>query len=168
MRKMIVSTPLLVFAVALLFAAAFMAVPAKADNAHFTKGPSCTVSLTTGLTCTGTVSGLGTTPDSAFLTDSSTTATYVCHNKGDNVAAGQPIQTPSQTGPQGSITQKGGNVTFSASLPVPPAPNPTGCPNGNWTLVLTSVTYHDVSVNFTKGGVAVSGSPLSIGTFSAP
>jgi hypothetical protein len=168
MRKMIVSTPLLVFAVALLFAAAFMAVPAVADSAHFVSGPTCNISLTTGLTCTGKVAGLGTTPDSVFLTDTLTTATYVCHNKGGNVAAGQPIQTPSQSGPPGSITASGGNIIFSATLPVPPAPNPTGCPNGNWTLVLTSVTYNGVSVHFTKGGVDVTGSPLSIGTFSAP
>jgi hypothetical protein len=171
MRKMIVSTPLLVFAVALLFAAAFMAVPAKADNAHFVKGPTCTVSLTTGLTCTGTVAGLGTTPDGAFLTDTSTVATFICQNHGKNVAPGQPIPPAgTQTGPQGSITAKGGNTIFTASLPVPPTPSPTSafCPNDNWSLVLTSLTFNNVSVHFTTGGVEVTGSPLSIGTFTGP
>jgi hypothetical protein len=165
MQKIIVSTPLVIFAVALLFAAAFMAVPAKADSAHFVKGPTCTVSLTSGLTCTGKVAGLGTVPDSVFLSDTLTTATYICHNKGGNVAPGQPTQTPSQSGPPGSIAASGGNIIFGATLPVPPAPNPTGCPNGNWTLQLSSVSYSGVVVNFVKGTATTT---LSIGDFSAP
>jgi len=164
MQKMIVSTPLLVFAVALLFAAAFMAVPAKADSPHFVSGPTCTLSTTTGLTCTGKVAGLGTVPDSVDLSDTKTTANWVCKNKGGNVAPGQPTVSNNQVGPPGSITVKGGNIIFSATLPPPPAPNPSvDCPNGNWTVSLTSLTFSGVVVNFFKGGALEAS--LTVGDF---
>jgi hypothetical protein len=131
-------------AVALLAAAVFAAA-AVAQSPHFIGTPSCTKSLTSGLTCSGKAAGLGNEPAFVFLTASSVTATYECVNKGGNVAPGQPVVTQSVTGPTQTITPRNGQITFSATLPVPPPPSAaTECPNGNWSVRLTSLTYTDV------------------------
>lgn len=119
--------------------------PAFAQSPHFIGTPSCSKSLSSGLTCSGKAAGLGDGPALAFVTADSVTATYVCKNKGGNVAPGQPVVTNDVVGPTEQITPRNGQITFSAMLPVPPAPSSAAtCPNGNWRVVLTSLTYTDV------------------------
>lgn len=131
-------------AVAVIAAAVFASV-AVASSAHFIGTPSCTKSTTTGLTCSGKAAGLGNEPAFVFLTASSVTATYECVNKGGNVAPGQPTVTQNVTGPTEEITPHNGQITFAATLPVPTPPSAaTECPNGNWAVRLTSLTYTDV------------------------
>jgi hypothetical protein len=49
------------------------------------------------------------------------------------------------TGPTEHITPHNGQITFSATLPVPTPPSAaTECPNGNWRVRLTSLTYTNV------------------------
>jgi hypothetical protein len=135
-----------------LFAAALVAavaVPATAalaqNNPHFVGTPSCTKSLTSGLTCSGKAAGLGNGPTAAFLTAGSVSATYVCHNKGGNVAGGQPVVNQNVVGPTEDIAPRNGQITFSPTIPVPAPPSAASeCPNGNWTLVLASLTYSNV------------------------
>src|SRR6266487_4682862 len=118
---------------------------AQAVSPHFIGTPTCTKSLTGGLTCSGKAAGLGESPSAAFLTASSVTATYNCVNHGGNVAPGQPVDTQDVTGPAQAITPHNGQITFSPTIPAPTPPSPkTECPNGNWTVQLTSLTYSNV------------------------
>jgi hypothetical protein len=129
----------------LLAAFVMSASPALAQSPHFIGTPSCTKSLTSGLTCSGKAAGLGNEPANVFLTADSVTATYVCVNKGGNIAPGQPVVTQNVTGPTQMITPHNGQITFSATLPVPTPPSAaTECPNGNWRVDLTSLTYTNV------------------------
>src|SRR5437763_4168461 len=118
---------------------------AFAQSPHFIGTPTCTKSVSTGLTCSGKAAGLGNGPTEAFLTASSVTANYECVNKGGNVAPGQPVVTQNVTGPSQTITPHNGQITFSPTIPPPPTPSSAAvCPNGNWKVILTSLTYTDV------------------------
>jgi hypothetical protein len=129
---------------ALVGAMAF-AAPAFAQSPHFIGTPTCTKSVTTGLTCSGKAAGLGNGPTAAFLTASSVSATYECVNKGGNVAPGQPVVEQNVQGPTQNITPRNGQISFSPTIPPPPTPSSsTTCPNGNWRVRLTSLTYNDV------------------------
>jgi hypothetical protein len=135
----------------ILFLAAFAVaclVPttaALAQSPHFVGTPTCTKSLSSGLTCSGKAAGLGNGPTAAFLTADSVSATYVCQNKGGNVAPGQPVVNQNVTGPTQTITPRNGQITFAPTIPPPPAPSAaTECPNGNWKVVLQSLTYTNV------------------------
>jgi hypothetical protein len=141
MRKLRFSVAVLGAALsALIFASV-----AVGQSPHFIGTPSCTKSVTTGLTCSGKAAGLGNGPTAAFLTASSVTATYVCQNKGGNVAPGQPVVNQNVTGPTQNITPRNGQITFSPNIPPPPTPSSAAvCPNGNWKVLLTSLTYTDV------------------------
>jgi hypothetical protein len=122
-----------------------LAATASADSAHFIGTPTCTKSLSTGLTCSGKAAGLGNGPTAAFLTAESVSATYECVNKGGNVAPGQPVVLSNVTGPKQTIAPHNGQITFSPNLPPPPTPSAaTECPNGNWSVHLTSLTYTNV------------------------
>jgi hypothetical protein len=132
----------LFIAPAMLLASILSATAAQAQSPHFVGTPTCTKSLTSGLTCSGKAAGLGNGPTAASLTADSVTANYVCHNKGGNVAPGQPVVTQNVTGPSQPITPHNGQITFSPTLPPPTPPSPAAeCPNGNWSVVLTSLTY---------------------------
>jgi hypothetical protein len=135
----------IVFTVALAVAGLVPATAAFAQSPHFIGTPTCTKSVTTGLTCSGKASGLGNGPTAAFLTADSVSATYVCQNKGGNVAPGQPVVEKGVTGPAQNITPRNGQITFSPTIPPPPTPSAASdCPNGNWKVILTSLTYNNV------------------------
>jgi hypothetical protein len=138
----------IILAPAMLLVPVLFASAAQAQSPHFVGTPSCTKSVSTGLTCSGKAAGLGNGPTAAFLTAGSVTANYVCHNKGGNVAPGQPVVTQNVTGPTQNITPRNGQITFSPTIPPPTPPSAaTECPNGNWTVVLTSLTYNDVTLH---------------------
>ncbi len=62
------------------------------------------------------------------------------------------------TGPTQTITPHNGQITFSPNIPPPPTPSAkTECPNGNWSVRLTSLTYKDVVLPH----------PAAWGTFSS-
>jgi hypothetical protein len=130
---------------AMLLASILSATAAQAQSPHFVGTPTCTKSLSSGLTCSGKAAGLGSGPTAAFLTASSVSATYVCQNHGGNVAPGQPVVSQNVTGPAQNITPHQGQITFSPTIPPPAPPSAaTECPNGNWKVVLTSLTYSNV------------------------
>jgi len=135
----------LALALAALAAFGTFAAFAFASSAHFIGTPSCTKSTTSGLTCSGKAAGLGNEPAVVFLTADSVTATYECVNHGGNVAPGQPIVTQNVAGPTETITPHNGQITFSATIPVPTPPSSaTECPSGKWSVRLTSLTYTNV------------------------
>jgi hypothetical protein len=127
---------------ALAFAGLTFAPAALADSAHFIGTPTCTKSLSTGLTCSGKAAGLGNGPTFASLTAEKVEATYVCVNHGGNVAPGQPIVEQEVKGPTQEITPHNGQISFSPTIPPPPKPSAAvDCPSGKWTVRLTSLTY---------------------------
>lgn len=139
LKKRFVALAALVGAIAAISAVAFAGSP------HFIGTPTCTKSTTSGLTCSGKAAGLANGPTAAFLTADSVTANYECRNKGGNVAPGQPIVLSNVTGPTQTIAPRNGQITFSPNLPPPPTPSArTACPNGNWSVRLTSLTYTNV------------------------
>ncbi len=122
-----------------------MAGSAFAESPHFIGTPTCTKSLTKGLTCSGKAAGLGNAPSAAFLTADSETATYDCVNHGGNIAPGQPIVIKNVAGPSQAITPHNGQITFSPNIPPPTPPSAkVECPNGNWTVVITSLSFTNV------------------------
>ena len=131
---------------AFIVAALTFAVAAYAESPHFIGTPSCTKNSNTGvLTCSGKAAGLGNGPTTAFLTADSVSATYECVNKGGNVAPGQPVVQQNVTGPSQTITPHNGQITFSPTLSPPPTPSASAtCPNGNWSVRRTSLTYTNV------------------------
>jgi hypothetical protein len=139
MRRFSIAVLLAMLMLVLSVSAAF------AQSPHFIGTPTCTKSVSTGLTCSGKAAGLGNGPTLAFLTADSVTATFVCVNHGGNVAPGQPIVTQNVTGPTETIASHNGQITFSPTIPPPPTPSAkTECPNGNWTVKITSLTYTNV------------------------
>jgi hypothetical protein len=135
----------LLIGLATLVGVGVLAGTALAESPHFIGTPTCTKSLSTGLTCKGKAAGLGNGPTAAFLTASSVSATYECVNHGGNVAPGQPVVLQNVTGPTQTITPHNGQITFSPNIPPPPTPSAKDeCPNGNWKVQITSLTYSDV------------------------
>jgi hypothetical protein len=136
------------FAIAVLLAMLMLVLAvsaAFAESPHFIGTPTCTKSLTAGLTCSGKAAGLGNAPSAAFLTADSETATYECVNHGGNVAPGQPIVIKGVTGPAQTITPHNGQITFSPTIPPPTPPSAkVECPNGNWTVRITSLSFTNV------------------------
>ena len=145
MRKRFLTQRFLGVAAVLGVAAALTVPAAFSQSPHFIGTPSCTKSLSSGLTCSGKAAGLGNEPAFVFLSAESVTATYTCVNHGGNVAPGQPVVTQNVTGTPVEITPHNGQITFRANLPVPTKPSSaTECPNGNWTVRLDSLTYTNV------------------------
>ena len=125
---------------------AIVASAALAESPHFIGTPTCTKNATTGvLTCSGKAAGLGNGPTAAFLTAASVSATYECVNHGGNVAPGQPVVLQNVSGPTQTIQPRNGQITFSPTLSPPSPPSAKdACPNANWTVRRTSVTYTNV------------------------
>lgn len=133
---------------ALVGAIAAVSAVAFAESPHFIGTPTCTKSLTAGLTCSGRAAGLGNGPTAAFLTADSVTATYNCVNHGGNIAPGQPVVTQGVAGPTETITPHNGQIRFSPTIPPPTPPSSADeCPNGHWRVVLTSLSYANVSLH---------------------
>jgi hypothetical protein len=142
--------------VATLATLALTAQAATAVSPHFIGDPTITKSTTSGLTVTWKAAGLGNVVSGAFLTADSVTATSECVNKGGNVAPGQPIVVQNVTGPTTNIPPSNGQITFTVTLPPPPTPDPDDvCPNGNWSVRLTSLTYTNVVLHIQQGGMDI-------------
>lgn len=128
-----------------LMALALVAIPALAESPHFIGTPTYSKSSSGDLTVSGKAAGLGNGPTAAFLSADQVVANYECVNKGGNVAPGQPVVEQNVTGPTQNITPHNGQITFSPTLNAPTPPSAkTECPNGNWTVRLTSITYYNV------------------------
>lgn len=139
--------------VILILTTAIMGVFAQealAQNAHL-KGRNPISFTDGGLTLSATVSyaGLGNFDTLQVLTATGGT-TSTCTNQGGNQAPGQnpaPVTLVGETPiPAGDI--KNGNVTISTSTaaPVSPVPGAPGCPNSNWTEVITDVSFTSATI----------------------
>ena len=138
--------------IAVLSAVLVLSVAAIASAAvRFHAGPTCTDNGTT-LTCTGNVSGLG--QEQLVVTITSTaTATVECTNPAGNVAPGQTFTTP-VSGSGSFQVDKNGRANFSVTTTAPTAPA-NSCPNPQWSAAVTDVTFGDVTITGSQGGVIV-------------
>lgn len=138
---------------AMTIAATALAIStATAQSPHFVGAVTCDKSLS-GLSCSGKVAGLGSSPTAVFVTASSVEAEYVCVNRGNNIAPGQGTEHQNVTGPVQNISPRNGQITFrNVLLPAPETPSAGEvCPNGNWTVRLLHLTFNDVAVHVVQG-----------------
>jgi hypothetical protein len=94
-----------------------------------------------------------------LLLNATAEATFNCKNPGGNISPGQnKVLFSASTAATISGTEiKNGNLTFSISTP---STTPTataeeaGCPNGNWTTQLATVSFpNGAELTISQGGV---------------
>ena len=148
----------LLSAVATLGAVAVMTQTALAA-VTFHAGPTVTFNGSTA-TASANVSGLGNVPAFAQLTVNGV-AQYLCSNKGGNEAPGQnplpasgasPVQNLGNSDHNGRGTV---NVTAELTAPATVDAKAAGCPNGNWTANLDSLTVSSATLVITQGGAVI-------------
>jgi hypothetical protein len=133
----------------LMLVAVTAAVASAAVRFH--AGPDCTDNGLT-LTCTGNVSGLGST-DLIVTITSAATGTVECTNPAGNVAPGQTFTAPvSGTGTFTPGPNGRADLIVTTTAPTAPADS---CPNEKWSAAVTDVTFGDVTLVGTQDGVEV-------------
>jgi hypothetical protein len=101
------------------------------------------------------------------LTASSVSASYECVNHGGNVAPGQPIVQQNVQGPTVQIAPHNGQITFTVKLAAPTPPSARdACPNGNWSVRITSLSFSGVVLHLQQNGTDLL--TRNFGTLSAP
>jgi hypothetical protein len=138
---------------------AALMVPTALAAITFHAGPTVTFSGATA-TATANVSGLGNVPAFAQLSVNGS-ALYLCSNKGGNEAPGQNPLPATGTSPVqdlGNTDHNGrASVDVSATLTAPSTVDgkAAGCPNGNWTATLNSLTVTSATLVITQGGETI-------------
>jgi hypothetical protein len=130
---------------------------ASAQNVHFKRTPTF-ADIGQQLRATISLAGLG-NGDVTITLAASGSGTTTCFSPGGNPAPGQNkvavSSTVSTTVPTTQI--KNGNLQVVLTTPVPATPTPAeaGCPNNNWTVQLSDVSFSTATVSVVQGGVTV-------------
>ncbi|MEU7835417.1 MULTISPECIES: hypothetical protein [unclassified Nonomuraea] len=144
--SILVSTPL-----ALLVAAA---LPAQAVSPHFV---SASAQLGgTNLIVSFKEAGLGTNENIDYVASATSTATYVCVNRGGKNPSAQNKQVNSGEVTATGTFSSGRNGQVTASLAIlPPSAGTFSCPPGQ-SLEIAQVTYTSVKITDDTNGVTAS------------
>jgi hypothetical protein len=151
MRRMILT---FVAAASLLFAGI---AAAQTGGAHFTKGgtPVCT-DVGTQLECTAEVAGLGNETVVAGVQASGTATGLTCTTpSGSNQAPGQNPAVPVTAGGTQTIENpKNGRASIDVKTATPTVTaKQAGCPNNNWIVTVSDVTFTTYTLTIRQGGV---------------
>ena len=128
-----------------------------AANVHFKRGPTVTDNGTSLSVC-ASLAGLG-NQDVTITVAATGSIDATCVSPGGNEAPGQnkiPFAT-SVTTTIKSTQIKNGNVSFCVTTPGPGpiSASQAGCPNDNWTAVVTDVEFEFASITVEQGGKVV-------------
>ena len=157
-----------IWGVLALMVTAIAAVPALAQSGHFVTGGANALKISGpaangDLSISGKVAGLGGTTFEVEVTGDAT-AEYACRNRGGEFPNDPKKQTVSgpvsaSTGPQPTPTN--GQASYSLTLQEPAST--LVCPGGQ-RVVLTSVTYEDVTLSLYEDDVL--SDQIALGDFS--
>lgn len=121
----------------LVIVAMFISVlSVKAQNPHFIGSPTITDKGNTQFFC-AKLAGLGSSQNVTVTLYATATVTTECTNQGGNVAPGQ-TKTVTLSATDTYTADRNGTVTFCLETPLPTAGK---CPNGNWTPMITDVSF---------------------------
>jgi hypothetical protein len=158
----------------LVVLASMLTGEALATNPQYNRGPNCSDNGLTA-TCTGRITGLGNF-DVLIRLSASALVDTVCKAPGKNgtEAPGQnPALTVNVSGGLliDSSDIKNGNLSFTVTTTAPATPSPSqvGCPNDNWTVRITNVTFSNGQLSVFQdrnGDGAFDASELVIGPTS--
>lgn len=129
---------------------------ASAASPHFVGTPTISKSDSGDLTVRFKAAGLANLPTGAFLTSSNVRADLQCVNPGGNSPPPKTADFGPVTGPTTNITPRNGQITASATLEFPASEqdleDAADCPNPNWSVDVTNITYGDVVLHIQQGG----------------
>jgi hypothetical protein len=138
MRRLLLSSLLVVLLVSLTVTAVFAA------NPHFV-GQVRITDLGTQLQVSGSVAGLG-NQNIDVVVVATGTATVECTNPGGNVAPGQTTHVTA-SGSAENLEVKNGRVNFVVVTNAPADPDPAEvCPNPKWSAAITDVAFTSVTI----------------------
>ena len=119
--------------------ASFVSEVVFADNAHFIKGPTASLTNTVDYTVSFKEAGLGSSPVTYSLTlGSGSTFTFQCFTKGGNAPQGSPNGiSASSLSTSTTVTPRNGQVT--ASITMSPEKDGASCQGNGLKLCLVAV-----------------------------
>jgi hypothetical protein len=153
-----------------IFIASFLPEVVFADNAHFIKGPTASLTNTVDYTVSFKEAGLGSTPVTYTLTlGTGSTFTFQCFTKNGNTPQGDPngISASGQS-TSTTVTPRNGQVT--ASITLSPEKDGASCQGNGLKLCLVAVDYENVvfadttnSLTFNTSNLSASGLQICTG-----
>jgi hypothetical protein len=157
------ATAFLLFAPTLALAAS----PHLIGNQTLTKNTDFSLSLQFK------AAGLANIVTRAFLSSSDVSGILQCVNPAGHNPPPKAFDFGPLTGPAQDIPPSNGQITATVSIGPPPLPSPADfCPAGantHWTITITSLTYHDVTLHMEQNGVSVGGDfPKNYGDITLP
>jgi hypothetical protein len=145
--------PMALVASALLLMAPMLAVAA---SPHFIKTPTVTKNDSGDLTVKFKAAGLGNSATDVFLTASDVSADLQCVNPGGNSPPPKTAEFGPVEGPTVTVQPRNGQITASPTLPFPASEqdleDAADCPNPNWSVDVTNITYENVVLHIQQNG----------------
>jgi hypothetical protein len=146
---------------------------AYAASPHLVGDQTLTKNTNFSLSLQFKAAGLANVVTRAFLSSSDVSGTLQCVNPAGHSPAPKAFDFGPLTGQATDFTPRNGQITTTVTIGPPPLPSPADfCPAGantQWTIVIKSLTYHDVTLHLEQNGVSVGGDfPKNYGDITLP